>query len=658
MLAVILATAWPLAAWAQGDISADVYRDKLHGMWVGQLLGNYAGRPVEGDVARGGLTYTVDWDTVTSTTTWNGDDDTCFELLYTDVLNENADPTAGQIGSEWVDHVKPNTFYIANRQARWQMSQGVPPPAPPATGSQQFNRHWYAIDSQIATESIGGLTPGMRQRAADLTERFASVSNDGYAVHASQFYSAMYAAATFESDVAQLIDAGKAVVPISSRSYDIITDVQTWHTQDLADGTADWRSTQELIYDHYRGTLAKGRYYNWYESTVNLGVTVMAVLYGEGDFTQTVEIAVQGGFDADCNPATAGGLIGLVDGYSGLPSELTDGLSTSYAAIAWLDNFDLARTTSEIVDGLQSAAEAQILLAGGSITGSGPERTYHLPADVVTAPAELPDPTGPKGLVGEVLAAGGTVTVSASIDQHDPTYDRTNLDAIVDGITDVSHNGHRAYTTYDGANAQPVGGDYYQLTFDRDLQFESVVFYEGEYVMGGSPNSYPGDYEATGGFFEDLTVEALDGGVWTEVTGLSFSEALDEFTFYQTITLSFDPIFGDAIRIRGTAGGTYEYTTILELEAYGTLPYPGDLNVDGLVNGTDLALFKSGFGGAGHWGIGDLNNDDLVDATDLAIFKETFGTYAPGNNTIPEPATLALIAVASAPLLAKRSRRR
>ena len=652
---LFLATVLPIApAQGQTDISADAYRDKLHGMWVGQLLGNYAGRPVEGDMQRGGLDYTVDWATVISTHPWYGDDDTCFEFLYSDVLNDSADPTPVQIGAEWIDHIKPDTFYIANKQARWLMTQGA---TPPATGSQRLNRHWYAIDSQIGTESIGGMTPGMRQRAADLAGRFASVTNEGFGVHASQFYAAMYAAATYESDVAQVIEAGKAVVPTTSRTYDIIQDVQDWYAADMADGVADWRATQELLYDHYRGSLAKGRYYGWYESTVNLGMTVMGMLYGEGDFEQTVEITVQGGFDADCNPATAGGLIGLINGFDGLPNNLTDGISETYTAISWLDNIDLTRTIPEIVDGLQSAAEGQLLLAGGTITGAGAERMYHLPAETITPPVELPDPSGPKGLVGDVLAAGGSVSVSASIERHDPTYDRTNLDAIIDGIADVTYNGHRAYLTYDGVNSQPEGGDFYQINFDRDLRFESVVFYEGEYVMGGSPNSYPGDYEAVGGYFEDMTVEVGDNGVWTEVTGLTFSEMLDPFTFYQVITLNFEAALGDAIRIRGTAGGQYEYTSIIELEAYGDIPYPGDLNHDGIVNATDLALMKLGYGSSGNWGVGDLNNDGVVDATDLAILKTNFGYQAPGGPEVPEPATAILLGIAAAGMIAGRTKK-
>ncbi len=193
---------------------------------------------------------------------------------------------------------------------------------------------------------------------------------------------------------------------------------------------------------------------------------------------------------------------------------------------------------------------------------------YHLPdADNINPLTEKPNPSGPKGLVGQVLALGGTVTVSASTEWHNANNDRENLENIIDGITDVSYNGHLPYMTDDGENPQPAGGDYYQLNFDRDLTFGTVVFYEGDIKWNGI-NSNPKDSEPRGGYFLNLIVEVGDSGVFTEVSNLQFSEALDNFEYFQIIELTFDQIVGDAIRIRGDAGGTGQFTSIVELEAY------------------------------------------------------------------------------------------
>ncbi len=45
----------------------------------------------------------------------------------------------------------------------------------------------------------------------------------------------------------------------------------------------------------------------------------IGLLYGDGDFTKSVDIAARCGQDADCNPATVGGVLGVMNGYSKIP---------------------------------------------------------------------------------------------------------------------------------------------------------------------------------------------------------------------------------------------------------------------------------------------------------------------------------------------------
>ncbi|MHC4986365.1 MAG: glutaminyl-peptide cyclotransferase, partial [Planctomycetota bacterium] len=70
----------------------------------------------------------------------------------------------------------------------------------------------------------------------------------------------------------------------------------------------------------------------------------------------------------------------------------------------------------------------------------------------------------------------------------------------------------------------------------------------------------------------------------------------------------------------------------------------GDLNLDGCVNATDLAIMKAHYGQAGAgWAGGDLNADGLVNLTDLAIMRTTFGFLAPpaGGSGAPVASTSA-----------------
>jgi len=81
---------------------------------------------------------------------------------------------------------------------------------------------------------------------------------------------------------------------------------------------------------------------------------------------------------------------------------------------------------------------------------------------------------------------------------------------------------------------------------------------------------------------------------------------------------------------------------------------PGDLNGDGVVNATDLAILREHFGEAGFgYAEGNINCDDYVNATDLLILKEHFGQSSAGG-AVPEPLSLLILGVGALPLLKRR----
>ncbi|MDP3180570.1 MAG: ADP-ribosylglycohydrolase family protein, partial [Bacteroidota bacterium] len=55
------------------------------------------------------------------------------------------------------------------------------------------------------------------------------------------------------------------------------------------------------------------------DAKINAAYIVIGLLYGEGDFEKTMEISTRCGQDSDCNPASAGGILGTMLGYSAIP---------------------------------------------------------------------------------------------------------------------------------------------------------------------------------------------------------------------------------------------------------------------------------------------------------------------------------------------------
>ena len=641
LVCLLLGCACVCAARGERTIDADAYFDKLHGMWLGQLIGNMAGRPTEGVYSYGSPNpaESVPWVLLDE---WGADDDTDLEYLIQHVyLTHGLDPTPQQLRDEWVAHVPYNGIYVGNRQARYLMDAGF---LPPVTGSYQHNVCWNTIDGQITTESIGSISPGLRQWAVDHAGTWARITGEGFPVHAAQFYVAMYAAAVFESDVPTLIQLGLEAIPQTSRTASVINDVIAWHQQDLLDGEPDWRATRQLLYDHYQGGYAHGRYIYWIESTINVGATTLALLYGEGDFEQTVQIAILAGWDCDCNPATAGGLLGVAYGHSGLPSALTSQCGDVYRN-DYRPDLPLPGPPPQydsiiaICQQWQTLAEQVIVGNGGWITDDGGQRVYHIPADdPVTPEPEFPDPPGAGGIVGELRSQGEDVTISASVEHHSPSHDRYDLARIADGMKDPRYNGHRPYWTIDGDPTQPPGGDYYQFAFPRMVRVDRVIFWEGDlYPVHWNDNPFTAQRD--GGFFLNLTVEVLRCGEWFVPPGLVQSEPLDRYVPHQSISFDMPPQWCDAVRIRGDAGGDLQFTTILELEACGFVAAPaikGDLTGDGHVTFDDINPFVLAltdpdayvqcYPEINPYDAADVNDDGAVDFDDINPFVDRIGT--------------------------------
>jgi ADP-ribosylglycohydrolase len=576
ILASLALCSFGMAADAERTITADELLDRMRGMWLGQLVGNAVGRGTEGrhSGSEPDPNESVPWQIKQ---VWDADDDTDIEYLALHILQMyGLDCNSYEIAEQWLDHMSHTGIYIAHKQAWRLMLEGR---LPPETGNRTYNEHWYSLDAQIGTEVLGAVSPGLPQAAIELAGRFGRITNDGFAVYAAQFYAALYANAFFEPNVVELVHKGLAVIPVGSRTAKVVSDVLTWYAEDLSDGALDWRATRRKLYDEFQGAQSSGRYYNWVESTINTGATVLALLYGQGDFKQTVRIAVLAGWDCDCNPATAGGLLGIIHGFNSLPADLTDPNICGDAYLSTLlQALPQPTTITDIATITQAIAQENILLNGGSVTSDSPTSIYSIPeCNLAPVDSNTPVPIGPSCLVGEALATGIMVTPHASIER----YDRS-LHSIMDGATDNSINGHRPYSTYIADLSTRPENDWYELAFSQPVQFAGVTFYEGD-VVWNKINEFYADDEAQGGFFEDLTVQVLCNGQYVEPAGVQMSPDLDRFQMYQTITFTFEPIVGQAVRIIGTPGGSRRFTTILELEARGEL-YEGP-RVEALVIG-------------------------------------------------------------------------
>ena len=128
--------------------------------------------------------------------------------------------------------------------------------------------------------------------------------------------------------------------------------------------------------------------------------------------------------------------------------------------------------------------------------------------------------------------------------------------------------------------------------------------------------------------------------------------------------IRFAPGDGDfsSVTYRDAAGDKFIYPVGVHTAGFITITetIPGDANLDGVVGGSDYAIWYNANGSAGNWLTGDFSNDGVIGGSDYAIWYNANGSSAPSPGAsptaVPEPST-ALLLLASIPALLGRRRR-
>ena len=288
------------------DISAETLRDKIRGGLLGQMLGNLNGIEHEMQyIAEPGnvKTYVPALPEGAQT-----DDDTDFEWVYICAMQDEGKVLLpySTITELWRSRINRG-IWCSNQYARVLMDLDF---EPPLTGNLVLNP-WadFNISGQFLCETFGLLAPGMPRTAEEIGLHYTRVTIDGEPAQTTQLFTAMIAQAFLLSDIDELLDLGLEAIDAKSEIYQIVNDVRAWHSR----YPENWRKTRQLIKEKYSLYNGEMRDRNGYE--LNTASTIAALLYGKGDFAETLRTAFNFGWDADNTAATAGTIIGVTWGY-------------------------------------------------------------------------------------------------------------------------------------------------------------------------------------------------------------------------------------------------------------------------------------------------------------------------------------------------------
>jgi ADP-ribosylglycohydrolase. len=302
-------------------------KNKIKGGWAGQTIG----------VTFGGVTefkyngtfiqdyQPLEWtdDHVKNTMqSWPGlYDDIYMDLTFVEVFERlGLDAPVDSFAYAFAN--AEYELWHANQAARYNILSGI---LPPESGHWLNNPHADDIDYQIEADFAGLMSPGMPNTASEISDKIGHIMNYGDGWYGGVYVGAMYSLAFVYNDVYTIVNEALKTVPKESTFYQCIDDVIKWHKQFPDDWHRTWFEIQRKWTEDKACPEGVFVPFN-IDAKVNAAYVVMGLLYGDGDYTKTLEISTRAGMDSDCNPSTAGGILGTMIGYDNIPDYWRRGL--------------------------------------------------------------------------------------------------------------------------------------------------------------------------------------------------------------------------------------------------------------------------------------------------------------------------------------------
>ena len=355
-----------IQALAEGEAceKAEPNLDKIYGAWLGRCAGCLLGQPVEGwrraringllkDTGNQPLMYYISSDIPVEVrekydvrddrlaygaekTGWINnvsympeDDDTNYTLLALKLVEQyGRDFAPDDVAESWLMTLPLLHLCTAERVAYINLAQSIYPPE--SASHRNPYREW--IGAQIRGDLFGYICPGDMKTAADMAWRDASISHVKNGIYGEMWVSAMLAKAAVCDDVQAVIRSGMKQIPKESRLHQELEEMLRRYE---AGETAEQAAAYILgKYDENNG-------HHWCHTISNASIVALGLLWGEGDFARTMELCLTMGFDTDCNCATAGSVLGMMQGAEKLPKVWTAPLCDT--VLSGVDGFGLVK---------------------------------------------------------------------------------------------------------------------------------------------------------------------------------------------------------------------------------------------------------------------------------------------------------------------------
>ena len=321
-------------------VNSESFADKVRGAWLTRISGCIMGKPVEGfrsprltALLKGTDNYPMhkyvckadfteelvkELD-LTVNSYWADnlnnmpflDDDTNYTVFALKLIESyGTDFTADDVLEARLGWMPYLSVCTAERVSYRNATMGMLVPQT-ATYRNPFRE---GIGAQIRGDFFGYINPGNPELAAEMAFRDASNSHVKNGIYGEMFIAAAIAAAAVCDDMETIIRVGLSQIPENCRlSKEVLYVIDCYNS-----GTPVEDLINEIIERFDEHSI-----YGWCYTVPNAMIVTLALLYGQKDVGKTLCLAVQAAFDTDCNAATAGSIVGMMNGASNIDAYWT-----------------------------------------------------------------------------------------------------------------------------------------------------------------------------------------------------------------------------------------------------------------------------------------------------------------------------------------------
>ena len=288
------------------------YLYAVYSSWLGKIIGIRLGAPVENyssekieQLYHGKTGYLVDYDIFAS------DDDSNGPLFFFRSLLDKNELTSDDIANTMLGYIQRYQGFFwwggegisTEHTAYLNLERGI---KPPFSGKSSTNGIALSeqIGGQIFSDCWGYLSLGDPIQAKEFAIKASCISHDGNGIQGGIFVAVAISLAYVNDNIVDVINQTLNYLDSDMEYYRVVRVIMDYYYQH----PENWKDCLDFIqknygYDKYPGVC---------HIIPNACIMIMAMMYGENDFSKTLTIANQSGWDTDCNCGNLGSIMGAL----------------------------------------------------------------------------------------------------------------------------------------------------------------------------------------------------------------------------------------------------------------------------------------------------------------------------------------------------------